>query len=141
EHLAISGESGDRSGIAVSLTNLGNVAKGQGDYAAARTLFEQSLAIQRELGEKRSIAIVLEALASVNVRDNKPEPAPRLWAATAQLREEIGSPRTPKEQAEYDRDVAAAHRALGEAAFSAAWEEGRAMTLEQAIEYALAEEG
>ncbi len=35
--------------------------------------------------------------------------------------------------------VAVARTALGEEAFLAAWEEGRAMTLEQAVEYALEE--
>jgi len=33
--------------------------------------------------------------------------------------------------------VAEGRAALGEAAFAAAWSEGRAMSLEQAIEYAL----
>ena len=40
----------------------------------------------------------------------------------------------------YTRGVAAARAQLDEAAFNAAWGEGRAMTLEQAIEYALAEQ-
>ena len=38
---------------------------------------------------------------------------------------------------EYDRDVATARQSLGEEAFSVAWAEGRVMTMEQAIEYAL----
>ena len=37
-------------------------------------------------------------------------------------------------------DIAALRAALGEAAFTVAWAEGRAMTLEQAIEYALADQ-
>jgi hypothetical protein len=43
-----------------------------------------------------------------------------------------------QEQASYDRDFAAARAALGEAAFEVALGDGRVMTLEQAIEYALA---
>ena len=35
----------------------------------------------------------------------------------------------------------AARAALGEEAFARAWAEGQAMTLEQAVEYALSEEG
>jgi hypothetical protein len=38
---------------------------------------------------------------------------------------------------EYERTVAAAHAALSEATFAALWEEGRALTLEQAVAYAL----
>ena len=36
-------------------------------------------------------------------------------------------------------DIAALRPALGETAFTVAWAEGRAMTLERAIEYALAD--
>ena len=42
----------------------------------------------------------------------------------------------PPEQAEHDSDVARAHDTFGDEAF-AAWAEGRAMTMEQAIECAL----
>jgi hypothetical protein len=40
-------------------------------------------------------------------------------------------------RAEYDRIIATVCAQLDEATFNAAWAEGRAMTLEQAIEYAL----
>jgi hypothetical protein len=40
---------------------------------------------------------------------------------------------------EYERTVAEAHAALGEAAFAAAWAEGRAMSLDAALDYALGE--
>ena len=39
----------------------------------------------------------------------------------------------------YERTVAEGRAALGEAAFAMAWAEGRAMSLDQAIEYALSE--
>ena len=37
----------------------------QGDYAQARSLFEQSLALFRELGDKPSIALSLNALGGI----------------------------------------------------------------------------
>jgi len=40
-------------------------------------------------------------------------------------------------QVEYQRNLALARQQLDEAAFNAAWNEGRAITLEQAVEYAL----
>ena len=45
----------------------------------------------------------------------------------------------PVERAGYDLSVAEVCTALGEAAFAAAWAEGRAMAMEQAAEYALSE--
>ena len=46
----------------------------------------------------------------------------------------------PNEQERYDRRVAAAREDLGNDAFSAAWADGRAMSMQQAIDYALSDE-
>jgi tetratricopeptide (TPR) repeat protein len=46
---------------------------------------------------------------------------------------------TPRERSEQDETLNAARAALGEAAFTRAWQAGQAMTLDQAIEYALNE--
>jgi hypothetical protein len=55
-----------------------------------------------------------------------------------QLRDAIGAPLMPSERPQYDRQVAAARAAVGnDERFDAAWRKGHAMTLEQAIAYAL----
>jgi tetratricopeptide (TPR) repeat protein len=43
---------GDRAGLALALKGLGVVAHEQGDFAAARALYTESLALARELGNK-----------------------------------------------------------------------------------------
>jgi len=139
ESLAILRELGDKSGIAYSLSNLGNVAWRQGDVAAARALHDESLAIRRELGDKLGIAYTLEGMAALAAGQGQNERAARLWVTAEVLREAIHSPLSPKEKEAHDRKVATARASLGEEAFAAAWEAGRAMTLEQAIEYALQE--
>ena len=63
----------------------------------------------------------------------RPERAARLLGASAALREEIGAPLSPITQADHDHAVNASREALGEDAFAAAWAEGSAMTLEEAI--------
>jgi DNA-binding NarL/FixJ family response regulator len=60
-----------------------------------------------------------------------------LLGAAEALREAVGAFVLPLYSAEYDRGLAAARAELDEEAFRAAWLEGRAMTPEQAIEYAL----
>jgi hypothetical protein len=113
----------------------------QGDYAAARSLHEEGLAIFRELGDKGGIAQSLESLAGLAaVWGRGLERAARLWGAAAALREAIGAPLPPSEREKYEREVGAARAALGEEAFASAWAEGEAMTLEQAIAYALEDE-
>ena len=47
--------------------------------------------------------------------------------------------RLPRDQASYERDVATTRARLDEDTFTTAWAEGQAMTLEQAIVYALEE--
>ena len=57
----------------------------------------------------------------------------------ATVREHLGPPLLPADRGGYEADQAAVRTELGEAAFVVAWEDGRAMTLEQAIVYALEE--
>jgi predicted ATPase/class 3 adenylate cyclase/Tfp pilus assembly protein PilF len=140
ECLAIWREMGYRFGIAVSLSNLGNLVFGQGDYPAAGVLHQEGLVIRRELGDRRGIAYSLEGLATVMAAHGSSLRAARIWGAAERLREEIGSPLPPNERPHYGPRVAAARAALGDdAAFDRAWQQGRALTLEQAIELALAE--
>jgi hypothetical protein len=103
----------------------------------ARALIAESLAIFWELGHRFGIAQNLEGLAAVAVAQGQPERAARLIGAAEALREVIGAPLPPADRAEHDRSVAAGRTARGEEAFAAAWAEGRAMTLVQAIRYAM----
>ena len=134
EALAISRELGDRDGIASSLHSLGGVAYLQGDLASARALY---LANRRELGDRLGIARALEGLAVVAASLGNSLRAARTWGAAQRLREEIGTPLSPTERSRYDQRGAAARAAVGDgAAFDRAWQEGRALTLKQAIELA-----
>jgi tetratricopeptide (TPR) repeat protein len=137
ESLAIRREIGNRQGIAASLDNLGNVARVQGEYEAAWALYEECLAIFRELGDRRSIAGSLESLAHLATEQAQPRRAATLIGAAEALREVLGAPLPPNYQEEYDRSVAATRQALDEEAFAAAWEQGRALTWEEAIDFAL----
>jgi hypothetical protein len=99
-------------------------------------LLKESLAMQRELGDQQGIAACLEGLATVACADGQPERAARLSGAPEALGVPIATPLPPGERAHCQRHLAAARAALGEAAFVAAWAEGRAMTSDDAIEYA-----
>ena len=137
--LAIKRELGDKRGIAVSLDGLGLVARHQGDYVAARSLHGESLAIFRELGYRWGVLAVLEGFVALAAAQGQPERALRLAGAAAALREAIGAPLPPTYQAELERHLETAQQALGEQASATALADGRAMTMEQAIAYALEE--
>jgi len=138
ENLTIRRELRNPNGIASALAALGLVAHDTGDYPNAQTLFKEALAIQRELGERRSLSESMEAFAAVALALTGPEPAARIWGRAERLRDEIGAPIAPSARPWYDRQVAAARAALGDdTAFDLAWQDGRTMTLDQAVRYAL----
>jgi predicted ATPase/transposase/transcriptional regulator with XRE-family HTH domain len=138
ESLIILQEVGDMQQCALVLRNQGYLALRQGHHAQAVALFQQSLAFYREMKDKNGVARCLEGLASVAGTVGQPEHAARLWGAAEVLWEPVGWRASPAERAAYDRSVAAARAQLDPAAFTAAWAEGRAMSLEQAIAEATA---
>jgi predicted ATPase len=137
--LALSRSTGDKGAIARSLSVLGRVACRQGNFEEAVAKHRESLVLFRELGEKLGIIQALERLGSAAVAA-APVRAARLLSAAANVREAIGAPLPGYDRAEHDTAVDHLRALLDRAVFSAAWADGRAMTLEQAVEYGLAGE-
>ncbi len=139
ESLAIRRGIGNPWGIAESLISLGKTALAQGDYAVARDHYAAGLNIMQEIVDKQGLAECLEGFAGIASGQGNAERSTRLYAAAQVLRQKVGVSPVSVERAEVERDVAAACARLGKAAFEAAWTEGGAMTLEQAIALASAE--
>src|SRR5262249_2493210 len=129
ESLTISRELDDKRGIAISLDSLGTLAYAQGEYEAACARYHDSLPIRGELGSKEGIAENLEGLAGVLVAGERREQAARLLGAAAALREALGVPPWPHEREKRERWLSEARAALGDAAFVAAWQAGRAISV------------
>jgi hypothetical protein len=89
------------------------------------------------MGSKRGITESLSSLARLAAASGEPERAAPLLGVAEALFEEIGIRMDPNDRMEFDHSLAATRSRLGEEAFTAAWEQGRAMTVEQAIAYAL----
>jgi len=122
-----------------ALFALGHVMRGQGRMALARTYYQDGLRIQQEMRYLQCTADGLEGLAGIAAERGNPEQAARLMGAAHAHREAVVSPRWRHDEAGYERDVALARSQLDPEAWREAWEAGCAMTLEQAVEYALAE--
>ncbi len=138
EALAARGKVRD-SGTAVVLFNLGLVAFAQGDHARARSFFSEALEICKEIGDKLGSVGAVEGLAGVYGIQGEPARAARLFGAADAFHKAINAPVQSGDLADYERFVAGARAAIAAEAFDAAWAEGRAMSLDQAIELALAE--
>ena len=139
ESLALLEESGDLRGVAQCLTTLGMDALEQGDTRRAAEVFEEDLRVLREIRDRVGIVYGLLGMAAVNTLRGRPAAAARLFGAAEALREVIGHPLMPHEQATYDYEgyLASIRDGLDEAAFDEAWSQGSAMSPEQAIDYGL----
>jgi predicted ATPase/transcriptional regulator with XRE-family HTH domain len=141
EALAFFRQVGDRDSSAVCLRNMGKVARRQGEGARAEALQREALALFRELGDPLRSAEGLELLASTAGATGQWERAARLLGAAAALREPLDTLPLAQDRADVEQAVAPARAALGEDAWAAAFALGQALSLEEAIAYALEPDG
>ena len=137
ESLALGREVGDNWRCASSLASLGIVALRRGDHERAAALYEESLTLCKQIRDRWIVYDCLDGLAVVNCARGRYHQAARLLGAADTLRETLGFSPLVVDQVARDERVASTRAGLGDAAFVTAWTDGRAMTLEQAIEQAL----
>jgi tetratricopeptide (TPR) repeat protein len=141
--LARARKADDLRAIACSLYWLGRVAQEQGDYGAAYSLCRESLARWHELQDRLYGTGTLESVAVLELLRGQPGRASRLFGALESYRESIGQPArsavSGPDLQDVDRYISAARQLLGEEGLAATWAEGRALTFEQAVTFALEE--
>lgn len=140
EGLAGARRLGDRSHTYIALYNLAQMALSRGDHYLATTLFEEGITLSEQIGDQANVAYCLEELATVASVRRQVERCARLIGAAEALHEAVGVPVYVYYELYrplYERTVTTVRSQLGDPAFEAARAEGRAMTFEQAAEYAL----
>lgn len=137
EALALGREEGNTALVALCLHNLGYITLQQNEFNQAVPLLTESLALTSDVGEKRRMASCLEGLGTAALRLDQLVRSARLYGAASALREAIGAPMYPDEQADWERIVGEVRSALGEATFTREWDKGRALPMDEAVAYAL----
>ena len=140
EGLPLAREAGDGLAIAFSLGLGANAALIREDHRRVRELCKEGLELSWQMGYKHALVLILLVPTASAQAQGKPIRSARLWGAAEALRESFGVTFSPVERHFYGPYIAAARAQLDEETWEAAWAEGGAMTPEQAIEYALAEE-
>jgi len=140
ESLSIYREIGNPSGIFQSISLLGYIACLDGDYAKARSLFIDSLKLALQLKYENNIALCLISIGELALAQGHPEEFVRLFG----MAESILPNNWRQDMPSYFRNdtllaVDSARATLGEEAFTAAYEEGKEMTLDEAVALALEE--
>lgn len=135
EALDLARELGDADTESDMLDILGRAAAEQGRREEATRLLGESLELSRKLGDRAGIALCLLAFASMAGSDRDVEGAKQ--AATLYGAADALSDSTAEfQRAYFERQIKAVRGILDGARWQAAWEEGRAMTLDEAIRYA-----
>ena len=129
EALAIFRREGSPHGAGVVLSDQSAIAFKRGEYALAAKLWQERLGIAWNVWDLRW---ALEGLAEIAAVRGEDERAARLFGALDALCERLGIAKRPPFMPGYAVGVEKVRSALGEAAFAAAWEEGRRLSPEAA---------
>jgi tetratricopeptide (TPR) repeat protein len=121
------------------LTVAGHLACDDGDYAQARAIYNRMIIHHQRSKNRSLLANLIESHGVLASLEEHYERASRLFGAAEGLVERRNRMFTlslvvPED---YNAAVASCRPALTEAVLSAAWAEGGAMTLEEAIAYAM----
>jgi tetratricopeptide (TPR) repeat protein len=133
-------ELGEKFGAAVALHKGGYVALHQGNLARAEALLKEGLALYQEFDNRWGIAHCLAGFGALALARAQPERATRLLGATSALLAATVYHLELPDSADYDGSLVTVRAQLDEAAFAAAWAEGQAMTMEEAIACATTED-
>jgi hypothetical protein len=115
------------------------IALDQGNYTQADAYLVTSLTDLRELNEHWQILNTLEVFAGLAAAQGQPYllRSARIFGAVDAQREMISMPTLAFERQFVERSIAILYAQLDEAALASAWAEGRAMTMDQVVAYAL----
>ena len=134
-------QAGDTWGVGRALTDLGSIACEQRKASAAHGAYREAIEIFASLGYRRGIARALEGCACLAVGEKQSARALKLAGAAAHLRRLTSAFLPPAEQSKLDEMLKPAWEGLSHAEGKAAWAQGAAYSLQQAIQYSFEEPG
>ncbi|HEX8234481.1 MAG TPA: tetratricopeptide repeat protein [Abditibacteriaceae bacterium] len=147
ESLELARQLSDRAGICATLWNLGDVALAEGDHAAARNLYHEVMSMLQAMSSTTRLRNMLKSFARLAAVEGQMESVARLlgcFDALSQnpvdknsLNEKPGKSGVPSQDTWQRREAVLARGVLGDVAFAIAWEQGRVMTLQEALDEAL----
>jgi predicted ATPase/class 3 adenylate cyclase len=128
---------GNRRIVARALAQLAVVAVDQGRVDDAFAMLEEAARIDREVGEMVELAVDLSRFAHALAATDRARAAATLLSSSEAFRAEIGATFLPWAVKMNARTLAAIRSQIDEAAFAEAWEQGRALSVDQAVAMAL----
>jgi tetratricopeptide (TPR) repeat protein len=137
EGLRIFKHIGHKGMTAVMTSEIAHTQRAMGNSSEAKKTYESTIKVFQDYGNRPAVAHQLECFAMIAVVEEEPQRASKLFAAAEAIRELTGHKRTDEEEAEEAQFMSRLRTMLPEAEFNTLWAEGKSMTMEQAIEFAL----
>ncbi|HEU0297116.1 MAG TPA: adenylate/guanylate cyclase domain-containing protein [Anaerolineales bacterium] len=130
-------EIGDRLSFKGYQSEMAHTLRKTGNLEEALGLYRETITAWQELGHRGAVAHQLECFAFIAKARGEDERAVKLLSAAEILREIAGSPMMPMERLEYEKELAELRAGIDEKSFASLRAEGRSMSMEKAIEFAL----
>ncbi len=137
DSLVLLREIGDRHCAARVLTTLGLAEFEQGVREQGVLKLREGLRTSYEVKDRRNVVRSLEGFSRIARERAEFERAARLLAAADAVREAREIVRTPAEERDHELEQVTARTNLGDEGFATAWDEGRNVSLDDAVAYAL----
>jgi hypothetical protein len=123
-------EGGNRLYAAIAMEGLAALTRLHGDEGVAQTRYREALLLYRSVGDKQGIASCLSGLAAVAAGEGRAGDAAALLGAASQVCDTLDELVLP----DLADAVASLRSTMGDQAFDAAWESGRAMPIDQVMD-------
>ena len=140
EALALDRQLGDVSAAAHTEQNLAHILLFLDEFDEARRPLSTALPVLHEHGMHEVVGWAFFGFALIALRDGEIERPTRLCAARQALHERIGYVPRPALRESVEHLIEPITSRRGEPAIDKAWAEGEAMTVDEAVAYALADE-
>ena len=141
ESLEMDQKTGDRVGVAYRFGILGWCARLEGDYFKARSQYAAGLQLMNQSGNNDDIAGQLVRVGVLFGVQGNPEKFSLLLGLAEGLFPDILKTFVPFSRTETEQYIKTARAALGDEVYTAAYEAGKQMSLDEAVAYALKELG
>jgi non-specific serine/threonine protein kinase len=123
--------------LALPIRRLGQLEILRGHLPKAKTFISESLQNNWAMRDYRGVGACLAIMGALSTAQSQENRAARLFGAVEVVLEFIQVPLFPFDQQQYERNVNKLRVTLNAPAFARSWMEGRMMTTEQAVAYAL----
>jgi len=126
--------------VLLNKSNLAHLERQFGHHQQALERYRETIVGFHDFGQLGAVAHQLECFGFLAIEDDQNERALKLFAAADALREKVSSPMNSEEQTYFDEQIKVLHQKLDAHRFNQIWTNGRTLTMEQALAFALEED-